>query len=698
MTSLGLIALHQPDAAVTARTKMRRLAMTLGMDDVAATRLSTATSQSVRWLHEHDSPATLDVSLRRSPGGDDLVCTFRTASRVSAPAFLSMFFDRVRQQDDGFEATIRLDVDTADERLVQRARTIVAEQTRDELLEEIRSKNEALEASKEVLERTVQERTEELAVALEQLESSELIIERWAPDGTILAMNRFGLDLLGFDEEEIVGRSALETIVPDDEDVRRNWIESGARLAGDPTRYTESELQCRKKDGTPVWVAFRNKALVDPDGVISEVLSVGLDVTQRRELEAQLQTANERMEGELNIGRDIQMSMLPQHFPAFPDRDDFQIYATLEPAREVGGDLFDYYLTDEDHLCFLVGDVSDKGVPAALFMAVTKTAIKSQAFGNTDAASILTHLNDELAENNESSMFVTAFVALLDTRTGVMSYTNAGHNPPYVKRTDGSLTRLDDRHGPVAGAMEGIAFGSSSMVLEPGDCVILYTDGVTEAMNAEHAQFGDHALEQLLAGAPEGDPETLVSLVNDAVTRHRGAAEQSDDITVLAMNYLGADPEVAHLELVVPAELGAIAVATEEFEAFAREHGLDDTIRRQILLVLDDMLNNVASYAYEGVERQPGEEQSIDVKADLSPTRLVVTISDRGVPFNPFGLNPPNVQESLEERDIGGLGIHLVRAVMDEVDYTRRAGRNVVTLTKRLDVEASGDTDTGGQA
>jgi sigma-B regulation protein RsbU (phosphoserine phosphatase) len=397
------------------------------------------------------------------------------------------------------------------------------------------------------------------------------------------------------------------------------------------------------------------------------------------------------MQGELNIGREIQMGMLPQHFPAYPDRDDFTVYATLEPAREVGGDLFDFFLIDEDHLCFLVGDVSDKGVPAALFMAVTKTLIKSLAMSDTDTASIVTHVNDELAENNESSMFVTLFVAILDTRTGLMAYTNAGHNPPHIRKADGTVLTLDDRHGPVAGAIEGITFGGSELTLERGDTVILYTDGVTEAMDVDHVQFTDATLEALIADTPYDSPEASVHLVNSAVAKHRGKAEQSDDITVLVLEYKGLDPSAAYLALTVPATLESVTEVTERFGQFAEANDLDDTARRQVLLVLDDLLNNVVTYAYEGDEQAAGQE--IQVRVELAPTRLVIIISDGGVPFNPFGMNAPDVQASLDERDIGGLGIHLVRTVMDEVDYNRRAGRNVVTVIKRLDPERDSDAE-----
>ena len=166
---------------------------------------------------------------------------------------------------------------------------------------------------------------------------------------------------------------------------------------------------------------------------------------------------SDRMEQELNVGHDIQMSMLPLEFPPFPERSEFSLHATLKPAREVGGDFYDFFFVDDDHLCLVVGDVSGKGVPAALFMAVTKTMIKSQATDDPSPASIITRVNDDLSADNPASMFVTLFIAIVNTRTGEFRFTNAGHNPPYILRGD-KLECLDQRHGPIIGAVEGVAF------------------------------------------------------------------------------------------------------------------------------------------------------------------------------------------------------------------------------------------------
>jgi sigma-B regulation protein RsbU (phosphoserine phosphatase) len=182
-----------------------------------------------------------------------------------------------------------------------------------------------------------------------------------------------------------------------------------------------------------------------------------------------IEAQKDRMEKELNVGRDIQMSMVPQNFPAFPDRDEFSIHATLHPAREVGGDFYDFFFIDENRLCLCIGDVSGKGVPAALFMAVARTLIKARASEDTSTASILTRVNDEISRDNKAYMFVTLFVGILDTVTGEMVYTNAGHNPTYIRKADGNLERLDNLHGPVVGAKEGLAYKEDRIRITKGD-------------------------------------------------------------------------------------------------------------------------------------------------------------------------------------------------------------------------------------
>ncbi len=245
----------------------------------------------------------------------------------------------------------------------------------------------------------------------------------------------------------------------------------------------------------------------------------------------------ERMQGELNVGRDIQLSMLPQEFPAFPNHKEFKLYASMQAAREVGGDFYDYFFIDEDHLCLCVGDVSGKGVPAALFMAISKALIKSRAADDLSTASILTHVNNELAIATEAMMFVTVFLMILDIRTGDFVYTNGGHNLPYLKRISGKIERMNEQHGPILGPFEGVAFTEGRDKLEQGDTIMLYTDGVTEAMNFARELYSEERLVEILGGGEYSNPEDLIKATISDIEKFAAGAEQSDDITLLALSF-----------------------------------------------------------------------------------------------------------------------------------------------------------------
>lgn len=248
--------------------------------------------------------------------------------------------------------------------------------------------------------------------------------------------------------------------------------------------------------------------------------------------------SKEKIESELRIARDIQMGILPKLFPAFPDRTEFDIRATIEPAREVGGDLYDFFFLDEDHFCFLIGDVSGKGVPAAFFMAVTKTMLNIVAEQKRDTGKILSKVNDDLAKDNEACMFVTLFLAVLNIRTGEVQFSSAGHNPPiHLSSQDGKW--LDVPKNPAAGVIEGLDYATCNMQLKSGDTLFLYTDGVTEAMNNESELYSDDKLIDLVRKSSNLKPEELLEKVGDSVTVFADGAEQADDITMLAIKFEG---------------------------------------------------------------------------------------------------------------------------------------------------------------
>lgn len=254
-----------------------------------------------------------------------------------------------------------------------------------------------------------------------------------------------------------------------------------------------------------------------------------------------------RMEDELNIGHKIQMGMLTTDFPKIKE---IEVNAMLKPAREVGGDLYDVFFIDENHLCCCVGDVAGKGVPAALFMAISKTLMKAIAVHHIErsnhkinnnkfsTSAIMRIVNDELSHENDEYMFVTAFLCIINIRTGKTIYTNAGHNPPYILKNDGEIEMVKDRHGLVLGAKEGEEYGESELELKPGEIFFLYTDGVTEAFNDSKELYTLERLEMLLAAYDIQSDVNLISTVINDVKEFEGDSEQTDDITALAIKRL----------------------------------------------------------------------------------------------------------------------------------------------------------------
>lgn len=257
--------------------------------------------------------------------------------------------------------------------------------------------------------------------------------------------------------------------------------------------------------------------------------------------------ARERIEGELGVARKIQLSFVPRVFPAFPERGEFDIHAVLEPAREVGGDLYNFCVADEDRSClhFCVGDVSDKGVPAALLMAVTQTLTKTVAqYGHTSPADILGAVNRELCRENDQVMFVTMLCATLNAYTGEVTISNAGHNPPLIIRAGGAVEWIKLPPGLVLAVEPTVTYSSVTVRLMPGDTVLLYTDGVTEAMDTKRELYSERRLEETARACAGMTPKETVDMVMKSVRAHAGGEAQSDDITVMALKFIGAKKSV----------------------------------------------------------------------------------------------------------------------------------------------------------
>ncbi len=287
-----------------------------------------------------------------------------------------------------------------------------------------------------------------------------------------------------------------------------------------------SQLTIRSRDEVGTLYESLSQMEYDMNAYIRDLVSVTAE--------------KERIGAELNVATQIQADMLPCIFPAFPERHEFDIYASMIPAKEVGGDFYDFFLVDDDHLAMVMADVSGKGVPAALFMVIAKTLIKNQAQDcDYSPAKVLVNVNEQLCEGNKAELFVTVWLAILDLRTGKGLAANAGHEHPTLRRAGGKYELIEYRHSPAVATMEGIRFREHEFELFPGDSLFVYTDGVAEATNAQNKLFGTERMLGALNENPDAAPEAILKAVKRSVDGFVGDAPQFDDITMLCLKYYG---------------------------------------------------------------------------------------------------------------------------------------------------------------
>lgn len=398
---------------------------------------------------------------------------------------------------------------------------------------------------------------------------------------------------------------------------------------------------------------------------------------------ALVEAAKARMEEELNLGRDLQKSLLPHIFPAYPDRKEMDLFAVLEPAKETSGDFFDFLMIDEHRLYFAIADVSGKGVPAALFMAMTKIMLKARVAVDPSPASIVTYVNDAISADNDNCMFVTLYLGILNLRDGTLRTTNAGHNFPLLRRRGGQFEWLTAKDGQFAGPTAGVAYKETKTQLAPGDEIFLYTDGVTEAHNVRRELFGDDRLKAVLDQSTSSSVTDRIQDVMKAVKTFAGDAPQADDITMLALRYNGvtlSDASAAVFRQTMPNQLTAIPTVQTAFAQYISQWARAKPLIPKFNLALDDLLNNVVQYAFPN----DPTEHHIEVEGEVRGEWIVLTITDDGIPFNPLTVEAPDLSLPLHEREMGGLGVHLVRSMFDEVSYHRTVGHNALTVKKKL--------------
>ena len=320
--------------------------------------------------------------------------------------------------------------------------------------------------------------------------------------------------------------------------VRRLVIEPVDTLAGAARNFTSE-----REHGEGLVMDKVRITSKDEIGDLYRAMSkMEIDMTNYLENLRRVTAERERVGAELNVARQIQADMLPSVFPAFPDRREFDIYATMMPAKEVGGDFYDFFFVDETHLAMVIADVSGKGVPAALFMVIAKTLIKNRTLAGGTPAQILADVNNQLCEGNVSQLFVTVWLGILDLTTGKGVAANAGHEHPALRRAGGAFELVEYRHSPALATMEGLRFREHDFELCPGDTLFVYTDGVPEATDATPELFGNERMLRSLNVAKDRPLGELLHAVRADIDAFIGDAPQFDDITMLAMTYYGTGP------------------------------------------------------------------------------------------------------------------------------------------------------------
>ncbi len=420
-------------------------------------------------------------------------------------------------------------------------------------------------------------------------------------------------------------------------------------------------------------------------------LNVTVDVRSNREfsslsddinstvttLKRYIAEAAARIDKELEYAKQIQLSALPTNFP---ENEDFEIYAQMMAAKEVGGDFYDFYKLNDTTVAFLAADVSGKGIPAAMFMMTAKTIIKDLAESGMAVNDIFTKANEKLCENNESGMFVTAWMGILDLTTGNLRFANAGHNPPLLKRADGRFEYLKTRAGFVLAGMDGVRYRVGELMLSPGDRLFLYTDGVPEATNTENKLYGEDRLLSFMNQNASAEATEFLPALKANIDEFVGEAPQFDDITMLMFDYKPKQGGVQMMNKTFPAKIGALSDVLGFVDQTLESYECPMKIQTAICVAIEEVFVNVAHYAYGDGEG----DMTLGIGFDAESREITFRMTDKGIPFDPLKKPDPDITLSAEEREIGGLGIFITKKTMDTVTYAYENGENILTMIKKI--------------
>ncbi len=383
----------------------------------------------------------------------------------------------------------------------------------------------------------------------------------------------------------------------------------------------------------------------------------------------QITSKQTKMNYELSVANSIQISSLPNVFPPFPEHKEFSIFASMDPAREVGGDFYDFFFKDSEHLMFLVADVSGKGVPAALFMMTVKTLINNLSQTISSPKELIQTINKKLCDNKKEGFFVTMFACIINVNTGEMNYINCGHNPPLIKRNNGQYEYLDIDPNMVLGIFDDIDYKIFDTTLNTGDSIFLYTDGLTEAFNPNGQVYGEQRLKDCLNSIEAVSVDKVIKEVKDSVKEYTQGLSQTDDLTMLLFQYF---------KTLRKFERPAVKENYKEFSnwllATCSEWNLNDELTNKLDMCGEEIFANICFYAY------PFKVRNIAVSLEKYEKEVIMVFEDSGIMYNPLEKPDPDLTIPPKERKLGGLGIFMVKQMAKEVEYQRVKNKNILSL------------------
>ena len=375
------------------------------------------------------------------------------------------------------------------------------------------------------------------------------------------------------------------------------------------------------------------------------------------------------------------MNECPNTFPAFKDRKDFSLYATLNPAKHVGGDFYDYSLLDDDHLAIVIADVVGKGIPAALNMVKTKQLIKGSSLYVNDPSKVLSLVNTGFLDGNKLDAFVTVWFGIIEISKGKLSFANAGHDDPIIYTEKKGFELLKTKHGLPIGAMKDSKYENTEITLSKGDKLFLYTDGVIDSVNEKNKRYDIYNLLKVLNKNKNKDPKEIITSVKEDIDNYSKGCKQFDDITMLCFELF---TNSLNNHIILNKRFSANLKEIDNIYAYFKDPIIDNVKNKNInnyYVVIDEIFSNIVNYGFNNNSK----DNYVDIKLDIDKEKknIKITFEDNGIPFNPLEKDDPNIDLSINKRKEGGLGIFIVKKMMDNVSYEYKNNKNIFVIEKK---------------